>query len=422
MTPEDTPPAARPTRNGGRTAEPAEAAVRRELNRNAQLHYQRGNRFYDLATWDRALEEWRRAAGLWGLARATGRLVVPRLLHLRAVLGLLLTVVLVYVAVFTFFPRDPFELFMLSGGGGFDNRSWWERFLDNGRPQAGDGHKMGIREWWERFRQNLEGGDGDQVAKGGRGRPGIDKRWEELLRRYGRWGPFYNFELDYNVIAGYGLSRMGDYTRAVEVFERGIGQAHRPEKLADLYQGLANAHYYEGYRLQPDGLARYDLYFVRKSTEAYEQSLRFQPRPVSYGNLGWMYFLLGDYERSSEFSRRALEMDSSLEYVRLNLGLTYLMQGKDYDAFDVYRTVIRRNPPDDVFMGGINDLREVLRDHPGREPFAHLIVALLALKRGDYTQARDSLVRFNANPGVGQAWRGLAQRLLRDMDASEVEK
>ncbi|NIP74384.1 MAG: hypothetical protein GWO16_15880, partial [Gammaproteobacteria bacterium] len=123
-----------------------------------------------------------------------------------------------------------------------------------------------------------------------------DERWEQLLRRYGRWGPYFNFELDYNVVSGYGLSRMDDYAEAVRVFEAGIAKARRPEQLADLYQGLANAHYYQGYRLQPNGLADYDLYFVRKSTEAYEASVRYQPRPISYGNLGWMYFLLGDYD------------------------------------------------------------------------------------------------------------------------------
>ncbi|HKI97762.1 MAG TPA: tetratricopeptide repeat protein [bacterium] len=402
--------------------DPAEIAVRRELSRHALLHYQRGNRFYDSAAWDRALHEWRSASRMWALARVTGRLVARRLMHLRAALALLLTVAVVYAAVFTFFPRAPFELFLLSGGGTFDTRSWWERFLDNGRPQPGDTHKMGMREWWEHFRRSLEGGDGGQVAGRGEGRPGIDRHWEELLRRYGRWGPFFNYELDYNVIAGYGLSRMGDYSRAVDVFQRGIEHTSEPAKLADLYQGLANAHYYQGYRLQPDGLAKYDLYYVRKSTEAYEKSVHYQPRPVSYGNLGWMYFLLGDYARSERYSRRALQMDASLEYVRLNLGLTYLMQNQIYDAFDVYRSVIRRNPSSDVFAGGINDLREVVRDHPGRKPYAYLMIGMLALKEGDYTQARDALSRFNASPLVSQTWRDLARRLLRDMDASEVER
>jgi tetratricopeptide (TPR) repeat protein len=399
--------------------DPAEAAVRRELSRHALLHYQRGNRFYDSAAWDRALHEFRNASRLWQLARVTGRLVGRRLMHLRAALALLATVALVYAAIFTFFPRNAFELFML-GGGPFDTRSWWERFLDNGRPQPGDMHKMGIREWWERFRRGLEGGG--QVAGRGQGRPGIDPHWEELLRRYGRWGPFFNYELDYNIIAGYGLSRMGDYSRSVEMFQRGVDRTDQPERLADLYQGLANAHYYQGYRLQPDGLAKYDLYYVRKATEAYEKSVRYQPRPVSYGNLGWMYFLLGDYGRAERSSRRALDMDPSLEYVRLNLGLTYLMEDRVYDAFDVYRSVIRSDPPDDVFMGGINDLREVLRDHPQRKPFAYLMVGMLAVKEGDYTRARDALTRFNASPLVGPSWRNLAQRLLQDMDAAEVER
>jgi hypothetical protein len=50
------------------------------------------------------------------------------------------------------------------------------------------------------------------------------------------------------------------------------------------------------------------------------------------------------------------------------------------------------------------------------------MIGLLSVKRGDYTEARDALTRFSANALVGQNWRGLAQRLLRDMSTAEVER
>lgn len=408
-------------RSHSRVGKDTESALRQELRRAAQSHYRRGNRFFDARAWDMALEEWRRAAGMWQVARSTVGLVGRRLVNLRAALALLLTVGLIYTGIFAFFPRDPFELFMLTGSG-LETRPWWERFLDTGRVHEGGGHKMGVREWWERFRRRLRGEEERGVAVRGSGRRTIDERWEELLRRYGRWGPFFNFELDYNVVSGYGLSRLGDYNAAVEVFQRGIRATWRPEKLADLYQGLANAHYYQGYKLQPDGLARYDLYFVRKSMEAYEQSVGYQPRPIAYGNVGWMHFLLGDYEQAERYSRQALSADSGLEYVRLNLGLIYLMQERVYKAFEAYRGIIRRDPPKEVYLGGINDLREVIRDNPGRYPFAFLMVGLLSLKQGDYGAARDALNRFQANPIVGQSWRGLARRLVRDMNTQELTR
>jgi hypothetical protein len=75
-----------------------------------------------------------------------------------------------------------------------------------------------------------------------------------------------------------------------------------------------------------------------------------------------------------------------------------------------------------VYLGGINDLREVLRDHPGRYPFAYLMVGLLALQQGEYVQARDALHRFQASPYVGSRWRSMASRLLEEMDTRELTR
>jgi tetratricopeptide (TPR) repeat protein len=401
--------------------DPAEVAQadRQALARAARAHYQRGNRFFDGRALERALQEWRQATVLWGLAARARKAGAARFVNLRAVLGLLLTVLLVYNLVFTLFPRDPVEMMVVTGNA-MDARPWWERFLDTGRPRSGDSGRMGIREWWQRFSRRLsEGGKGD-ARRRELGLPTLDDHWADLLRRYGRWGPFFSFDLDYSVVAGYGLSRLGDYERAVEVFSQGIERATRPERLADLYQGLANTHYYQGYRLQPDGLARYDMTLVRKATEAYEKSVHYQPRPVSYGNLGWMYFLLGKYRQAENYSFKALELDDDLEYVRLNMGLIYLMEERTHDAYTAYREVIRRNPPKDVFRGGINDLKEITRDHPGRYPFAYLFTGMLAAREGDYTLARSALNRFIISPFVGSTWRELARKLLRDMNALEM--
>jgi tetratricopeptide (TPR) repeat protein len=388
-----------------------------QLASDAREHYRRGNRFFDSRLWDKAGEEWRKATGMWRHADAGSTRKGVQFLNLRAVLVLLLTVLAIYIAIFSLFPRDPSEMIMLTGNG-FDNRSWWEQFLNTGREQQGSGRKMGVREWWQSFKRRMQGGQVQQLARRRGGRPSIDKRWEELLRRHGRRGPFYTFELDYNVISGYGLSRMGDYEEALRAFEKGIEATQWDEraKLADLYQGLANAHYYRGYHLQENGLARYELDFVRKSSHAYEKSVGYQPRPVSYGNLGWMYFLLGDFDLAGDFSRKALGLNSNLEYVRLNLGLIYLAQEKIYDAFEVYTSVIRRNPASEVYLGGINDLREITRDNPGKYPFAQLMIGLLELKKGDFGNGRRALERFLTSPFIGQSWRSMASRVLQDMD------
>jgi tetratricopeptide (TPR) repeat protein len=306
------------------------------------------------------------------------------------------------------------------GAGAGEPRSWWELLLDTGRPGGGDRHKMGVREWWERFRDRLGWGQDDRLARGERLRPTIEQRWAELLRRYGRWGPMTLTDLDLKVVSGYGLTALGDYERAIKVLKEAVRSTSDPERLGELYQTLATAYYFQGYRLQQDRLATYDLRLVKLSAEAYEQALRYRPQVISYGNLGWTYYLLGEYRLSEQYSLRALSYDDSLDYVRLNLGLLYLVQGRFRESFQTYRQVAVRFPTDDVLLGGISDLKEVLRDRARRHPFAHIMVGYLNLQRGDLPDARRHLRAYLNHPGAEPAWRSLAQRWLND-PASALE-
>lgn len=384
-----------------------------------ELHYLRGNRLFDQKTWREAAAEWRKADVIWHPVQGSGFRRIPWL-KFRAVLLLLLTVLAIHQSLYYIFPRDPSEMMMLANES--SNRSWWERFLDAGRPQPGDDHKMTIREWWESMRRKLGDHGQDQVVRSETLRPTVPERWADLIRRYGRLGDSFVWDLDYSIISGHGLSRMGDYDAAIEVLEKSAKEADTPAKAADAYQGLANAHYYKGYRLQPGGLAEYDLNQVSKAARSYEESIKRQPRPLSYGNLGWMYYLLGDYERAQERSQQALRLNRNLHYVRLNLGLIYLVQGKLRDSFDSYYTVIRARPDEEVYLGGINDLREVMRDNPGRHPFANFLIGLLALKKGDLSQAKEALERFLGSPSVGRNWEVLGRELLEEMDTKGLEK
>lgn len=406
---------------GGPSAPADEPGSLAEGRNSAESHYFRGNRFYELRLWNKAVAEWRRAGQLWEVSSSSSGKSLRRFYNLGTALAVVFTVLLVHQMLFVLFPRDPFDLAMIAAEQ--QERGWWERWLDTGRPQLGEGHKLTVREWWSRLRQRLEGGgEGERMAENGTLRRDISERWVELLRRYGRFGPQVTWELDYSVISGNGLSRLGDYENAVRVLNEGIGKAKGKQGLADLYQGLANAHYYEGYDLQQDGTATYRLSQVRKAARAYEKSLGYQPRSLSYGNLGWMYFLLGNYDKSEQFSKRALGMNANLHYVRLNLGLNYLVQGKNRSSFESYYEVMVRNPPADVYLGGITDLREIIRGNSGRYPFAYLMVGVLSLKSGDLSMAREAITRFQAGPSQGYYWDRLTARLLEQMDTVELER
>jgi hypothetical protein len=81
-----------------------------------------------------------------------------------------------------------------------------------------------------------------------------------------------------------------------------------------------------------------------------------------------------------------------------------------------------RNPPSDVYLGGITDLREIVRDNPGRYPFAYLMVGVLALKKGDLSTAREALTRYQVGPSQGNYWGRLAERLVEQMDMAGLER
>ena len=385
------------------------------LRAQARKHYQIGNRFFDFRALDRAADEWRKAAWMWRLADIVRPRRRERLTDLRAVILLLLTVLLLFNLVYGFFPRNPADLAMEPEDESQDTgTNWWERWLDTGHPQSGGGQAITLREWWQRLESRWRSGSEEAIPEAPV-RQDLDDRWPELVSKYRR--PGFTEPLDYHLVAGYGYLRTGEYKEAADAFAHGIATAKRSKQRADLYQGLANAYYYQGYKTDPDGLATYNLQLVRNAAEAYENSVAAEPRALSLGNLGWMYFLLGEYAQAESNSQRALRMEKNLHYVRLNLGLIYLVQAKNDNAYDAYRQVIRAQPEEDVLTGGINDLREIARDRPGQYPFGDLMTGLLARAKGDTALAERSLRRFLKSQSASDRWRRLAEQALANLSS-----
>jgi tetratricopeptide (TPR) repeat protein len=406
----------------GSPAQDVHSLVRREmtasaLKNQARKHYQLGNRFFDFRVLDRAAEEWRRASWMWRLAAAVRPLKRERLTDLRAVILLLLTVLLLFNLVYGLFPRNPADL---AANGDEeevapeDGRGWWERWLDTGHPAGGGAPVVTLRDWWLRIEHRWQAGADEPTADQPL-RPDLDERWPDLMSQYRK--PDANDPVDYRLIAGYGYLRNGDYRKSIEAFQAGIGAAKQPKHGADLYQGLANAYYYSGFRTDANGLAVYNLKQVLKASEAYEVAITAEPRALSIGNLGWMYFLLGQYDKAAVLSLRALRMEKNLHYVRLNLGLIYLVQAQNEDAFETYRQVIRAQPEEEILTGGIDDLRTVERDRPGQYPFADLMLGLLARAKGDPDTAARALRRFLAVHPAADRWQHLAKEALSHLDS-----
>ncbi|MDH4122308.1 MAG: tetratricopeptide repeat protein [Deltaproteobacteria bacterium] len=379
--------------------------------------YLEGNRLFEEGRPLEALSAWKRAGRLW---QGVGfRVRFRAWAAARAAVMLLATVMVFYGLLFLAFPRKPEEMSMMNAQG--HRMNWWEDWLNTGRPSQEPGPRVDFRDWWYSFKQRklLEemrrlAQEREQQGGAKDFRPTVNQRWDELLRRYGRWGQSDQLSMDPRVVSGFGLGAMGSYDEAIQVLEKAAQNTHDRADLADIYQGLANTWYYKGYILQDNGLARYDLPMVKKAAEYFEKSIVQYPHPVSYGNAGWMYFLLGDYGRAESSSFKGLAMDGSLEYIRLNLGIIHLAQARYSESFEDYHSVVSRAPDEEVYLGGLNDLKELVRDNPGKYPFAHLMIAYLSIHKGDIPESRRQLARFLMNPSPGSQWKELARRWLED--------
>lgn len=98
-------------------------------------------------------------------------------------------------------------------------------------------------------------------------------------------------------------------------------------------QGLNNGRYYLGFK-NPSASTGVTVAFevaaiVEEMDPNYEKA-------VNYGNLGWKAYESGDIDRSILYSKKALELDADLIFVKTNLGLCYLIKKDEIAATDLY--------------------------------------------------------------------------------------
>jgi|SRR5579871_1134883 len=81
--------------------------------------------------------------------------------------------------------------------------------------------------------------------------------------------------------------------------------------------------------------------------------------PILWGNLGWAQYNAGLMDDSVKSSRKALELDSKLTYVRLNLGLVYAVRDRWNEAQKEYAQAVAGAAASDIHSG-INDVRDAM--------------------------------------------------------------
>lgn len=119
---------------------------------------------------------------------------------------------------------------------------------------------------------------------------------------------------------GVGLSYLGDYEQASEAFDAAL-QAY--PRYGKAYHEQGKAHL----RSQKYAAA------VKDFQQAIENGHENQS---TYWEMGWAYYLLGDYQSSLEAGRRALELDADLLPVVMNIGTTLLAKGETQAAWNQF--------------------------------------------------------------------------------------
>jgi len=102
-----------------------------------------------------------------------------------------------------------------------------------------------------------------------------------------------------------------------------------------------------------DHLAALEACFgdLNRAAALYEELIRASPARPYYSNLGFVYFLLGDYSRAVAAYRQALALESAHILTRFNLADALSAQGNLAEARNLYRTLEKElagssTPPD----------------------------------------------------------------------------
>ena len=382
----------------------------------AEQFYRIGNRFFNVNQIQAAQLAWEKA-GKISADREVTKISEPVSLNLKRLrlntVGAILVVVLsFYLITFTLFEREPEPWQFKTMRSSEMELSVWDEWWETGRPVKHSlNRRFGSEELWPLLKQKFESlferekkipGDGIQEKL---------KRWLKLARSSNfRGGP-----TDYYALTGRGLFEAREYDEALKILEEGIYYAESPKQMEQLYQDLGTVHYYKGYKLQPDGLAKYDLGDVQNSIESYEKALFYGEDPYLYGNLGWGYYLLGDYVSSVENSLKALEMNPELNYARMNLGIAYVKQGAYKSAYDAYGSLLKYSPDHEEYEGGMRDLMELQQEFPRVYPFSNFVLAQLYKQQGRNKEANELFHEFLRQNFPVKYWHHKARTFLMEM-------
>ena len=323
-----------------------------------------------------------------------------------------LVIISLYVLVFTFFKRDPELLKFSALSSSAGENSFWDDWWDTGRPVSRSmSQRVGSEGLWSMLQksfQNIFDSKSEDLSEDVHEKL---KRWLELSDS----PTFEEGPTDYYALTARGLFEAREFDSALSILIDGLNYAKTTAQLGRIYQDIGTIYYYKGYKLQPNGLAFYDLKDVQKSIESYETALLYGEDPYLYGNLGWGYYLIGDYSSSVTNSRRALALKPELNYARMNLGLVYLKKGNYELTFTTYASLLQNKPQIEEYEGGIRDLQELQIEFPDAYPFINFVLGQLYWQQGRHKEAHVAWRKFLNQNFPKSLWKDRTRSLLKKM-------
>ena len=383
----------------------------------ADIFYLLGNKFFSSNQKDAAELSWNKSRNIL-LKNSIENdnqnffLINRKTNYIKTISIIVIAFIILYGFLLVFFKRESVN-FKIGSENIFSNeKSLWENWWDTGRPaNRGMYRRYGLEEFWPLINKALGKlfGENEQLLR------------SEVIEKLKKWLEFSQIPqfrqgpTDYYALIARGLFEAREFEEAVSTLNESIHFAETPEEFEKIYQDLGTVYYYRGYKLRPDGLANYNIKYVRDSVRSYEIALKYGEDPYLYGNLGWGYYLLKDFSLSIENSLQALNLNPELNYVRMNLGIAYLKSG-DYEmSFSAYSSLLKFNPEPDEYEGGIRDLMELQMESPGLNPFTNFVIGHLYWQQGFYKKSQSALQKFIYEQFPHQIWKDRARFLLQRM-------
>ena len=405
-------------------APPPPPSAEATLAKNSEWYYRLGNHYYDANSPRQAQAAWEQSVAL----RRPPAPAAPTPPSPWRTIGLTLLILFsTYCLIVFAFPRkfDMMEMLLLSMSQQASQQpqelSWWDQFWTTNRPREWQQALEQEELWWNLSRQMeslLEFFAPEETREGT-----FEEQLVEFLNRF-RY-PDASQQLEgksqYYHLIGRGLHNLRKHPEAIESLKEGLRETNNPQERGLLYQEMATIYYFQGYQLQPNGLAKYDLDLVRQSIEAYTEAEKYIQDPYLYGNMGWGYYLLGDYDQAIHYSLKALNMSARLSYVRMNLGITYLRTHNYQKAFEAYQGLLEQDFNTIDYLGGLRDLEELDRDHGGQYPFVNFIRGYIYYHQENYYKAQEAWNIFLNQPFPENSWKQQTRKFMQKMQRNEVK-